>query len=70
MNGYFDFGLKDIFTGKGHFYTSQPDANAALEMLRSLCTIKVGDPFGNEDGDDDSVSSLVSGAIDKLQPLD
>ena len=70
VNGYFDFGLKDIFTGKGHFYTSQPDANAALEMLRSLCTIKVGDPFGNEDGDDDSVSSLVSGAIDKLQPLD
>lgn len=70
VNGYFDFGLQDIFTGKGHFYTNKPDANAALEMLRSLCMIKVGDPFGNEDGDDDSVSSLVSGAIDKLQPLE
>ena len=22
INGYFDFGLKDIFNGKGHFYTS------------------------------------------------
>lgn len=70
VNGYFDFGLQDIFTGKGHFYTSQPTANAALEMLCSLCSIKVGDPFGNEDGNEDSVSSLVSGAIDQLQPMD
>ena len=68
--GYFDFGLEDIFTGKGHFYTDRPKANAALELLRSLCTIKVGDPYGNEDSDDEDFSSFVSGAIDKMQPLD
>ena len=69
VNGYFDFGLVDIFNGKGHFYTSKPRANATLEMLCSLCSIKVGDAFGNED-DDDDVSSFMTGAIDKLKPLD
>ena len=69
VNGYFDFGLQDIFTGKGHFYTSDANANATLELLRSLCSIKTGDAFGNED-DGSSVSSLVSGAIDKLQPVE
>ncbi|MBR5725865.1 MAG: DUF4836 family protein [Muribaculaceae bacterium] len=69
INGYFDFGLADIFNGKGRFYTSQKTANATLEMLRSLCSIKVGDPFGNED-DDDGISAFVTGAIDKLQPMD
>ena len=69
VKGFFDFGLKDIFNGKGHFYTSNAKANAALELLCSLCSIKVGDAFGNEDGDD-SMSSFMSGAIDKLQPLD
>lgn len=68
INGYFNFGLGDIFNGKGRFYTNQQSANATLEMLRSLCAIKVGDPFGNED-DDDGISSFVSGAIDKLQPM-
>jgi hypothetical protein len=68
VNGYFDFGLVDIFNGKGHFYTSKPRANATLEMLCSLCSIKVGDAFGNED--DDDVSSFMTGAIDKLKPLD
>ena len=70
VNGYFDFGLQDIFNGKGHFYTNQPKANATLEMLRSLCTIKVSDGFGNEEEDDDGLSSFVSGAIDKLQPME
>ena len=69
INGYFDFGLKDIFNGNGHFYTSEPKANAALELLRSLCSIKTGDAFGNEDADDDGVTSFMSGAIDKLQPM-
>jgi len=69
INGYFDFGLEDIFNGKGHFYTSQPQANATLEMLRALCSIKTGDAFGNED-DDEGISSLMSGAIDKLQPME
>lgn len=69
VNGYFDFGLEDIFNGKGHFYTSQPKANATLELLRSLCSIKTGDAFGNED-DDSDFSSFMSGAIDKLQPMD
>ncbi len=70
-NGYFDFGLQDIFNGKGHFYTSDAKANATLELLRSLCTIKTRDAFGNEDGDDDGgISSFVSGAIDKLQPME
>ena len=71
VNGFFDFGLNDIFNGKGHFYTSQPKTNATLELLRSLCSIKVGDAFGNEDSDDDDgFSSFMTGAIDKLQPLE
>ncbi len=65
--GYFDFGLHDLFNGNGRFYTDRPEANATLEMLCSLCSIKVGDRFGNED--DNGISSFVSGAIDKLQPL-
>jgi hypothetical protein len=36
--------------------------------LRSLCTIKKGDAFGNEDSDD-GISSFMTGAIDKLQPV-
>ena len=71
ISGYFDFGLSDIFNGKGHFYTSKPKANASLEMLRSLCSIKVADAFGNEDGDDEGgIASFMTGAIDKLQPMD
>ena len=69
INGYFDFGLTDIFNGNGHFYTSDSKANAALELLCSLCSIKTSDAFGNEDADDDGVSSFMSGAIDKLQPM-
>ena len=69
VNGYFEFGLKDIFNGSGHFYTNQPRTNATLELLRSLCSIK-GDGFGNEDGDDNDFTSFMSGAIDKLQPMD
>ena len=69
INGYFDFGLADIFNGKGHFYTSMPQANATLELLRSLCSIRVGDSFGNEDGED-GLSSFMTGAIDDLQPVD
>ena len=69
-NGYFDFGLEDIFNGKGHFYTSDPKSNATLELLCSLCSIKARDAFGNEDdGDNGGVSSFMSGAIDKLQPM-
>ena len=70
VNGYFDFGLEDIFNGKGHFYTNQRHANATLEFLRSLCSIKMGSGFGNEDDTDNDFSSFMSGAIDKLQPLD
>ena len=71
INGYFDFALNDIFNGKGHFYTNQPKSNATLELLRSLCSIKVGDNFGNEaDDDNQDFSSFVTGAIDKLQPMD
>ncbi len=71
VKGYFDFGLEDIFNGKGHFYTNEPKGNATLELLRSLCSIKTSDSFGNEDGDDDGgVSSFMSGAIDKLHPMD
>jgi len=70
INGYFDFGLKDIFNGKGHFYTNQPKSNASLEFLRSLCSINVGSGFGNEDDEDNDFSSFMSGAIDKLQPMD
>ncbi len=69
VNGYFDFGLKDIFNGSGHFYTDKPGTNATLELLRSLCSIKVKDGFGNEDSDDDGFSSFMTGAIDKLQPM-
>ena len=69
MSGYFDFGLEDIFNGKGHFYTDKPKSNATLELLRSLCSIKVKDAFGNEDEEDDGISSFMSGAIDKLQPM-
>ena len=69
ISGYFDFGLENIFNGQGHFYTSQPKANATLELLRALCSIKTGDAFGNEDSDDD-LSSFMTGAIDKLQPLE
>ena len=70
VKGYFDFGLESIFDGKGHFYTNQPKANATLELLCSLCSIKTGDNFGNEQDEDDGISSFVSGAIDKLQPLE
>ena len=70
INGYFDFGLENIFGGKGHFYTDQPKANATLELLRTLCGIKVGDSFGNETDSDDGISSFMSGAIDKLHPMD
>ena len=70
VNGYFEFGLENIFNGKGHFYTNQPNTNATLELLRSLCSIKVGDGFGNEDSDDNDFSSFMTGAIDKLQPMD
>ena len=70
VSGYFDFGLKDIFNGNGHFYTSVPKSSATLELLRSLCSIRVSDSFGNEADDDTDFSSFVSGAIDKLQPLD
>ena len=69
VSGYFDFGLDDIFNGKGHFYTNHPKANATLELLRALCSIKAGDAFGNED-DDDGISSFMTGAIDKLQPME
>ena len=70
VNGYFDFALKDIFNGKGHFYTENDTSNATLEMLRSLCSIKVSDNFGNEaDEDNQDFSSFVSGAIDRLQPM-
>ena len=69
VSGYFDFGLEDIFNGKGHFYTDKPKSNATLELLRSLCSIKVKDAFGNEDEEDDGISSFMSGAIDKLQPM-
>ncbi len=70
INGYFEFGLEDIFKGKGHFFTNMPKANASLELLRSLCTIKTGDGFGNEEEDENDFSSFVSGAIDKLQPME
>lgn len=70
VKGYFNFGLEDIFNGTGRFYTDQPKGNATLELLRALCSIKVGDSFGNEDSDDNSISSLVTGAIDQLQPLE
>lgn len=70
VKGYFNFGLEDIFNGTGRFYTGQPKGNATLELLRALCSIKVGDSFGNEESDDNSISSLVTGAIDQLQPLE
>ena len=68
VSSYFDFGLEDILKGKGLFYTT-PAGNATLVLLRTLCSIKTGDAFGNED-DDDGISSFMTGAIDKLQPLD
>lgn len=67
VNGYFDFTLKNVFDGEGYFYTSDPDANAALELVRSLCAIKVSDSFGNEDDDDDAFSSFMSNTFDNLQ---
>lgn len=70
VKGYFNFGLEDIFNGTGRFYTDQPKGNATLELLRALCSIKVGDSFGNEESDDNSISSLVTGAIDQLQPME
>ena len=70
VNGYFDFGLKDIFNGKGHFYTNQKNGNATLELLRALCSIKGGSGFGNEEENEDDFSTFMSGAIDKLQPLE
>lgn len=70
VNGYFDFGLKDIFNGKGHFYTNQKNGNATLELLRALCSIKAGSGFGNEEENEDDFSTFMSGAIDKLQPLE
>ena len=72
VNGYFEFGLEDIFNGKGQFYTNQPQANATLEFLRSLCSMRVNDAFGNEDDDDDGsgITSFMTGAIDKLQPIE
>ena len=69
VHGFFDFGLQDIFNGKGHFYTNDRGANATLELLRSLCSIKVGDAFGNEDNDE-GFSSFMTGAIDQLQPME
>ena len=69
VSGYFDFGLNDIFNGKGHFYTNQANGNATLELLRALCGIKTGDGFGNEDSDDNDFASFMTGAIDKLQPM-
>lgn len=57
--GYLDFGLQDMFNGKGRFYTNQPSANASQEFLRALCGIKVHDNFGNEDSDDDVVEMLI-----------
>lgn len=68
VKGYFDFGLESIYSGKGHFYTSQPKGNATLELLRALCSVKTGDAFGNENYDND-ISQFMSGAIDKLQPV-
>ena len=70
VSGYFDFGLKDIFNGKGHFYTKQKTAYATLELLRALCSIKAGSGFGNEEENEDDFSTFMSGAIDKLQPLE
>ena len=40
-----------------------------MEMNRPIIGITMGDPFGNED-DDDGISAFVTGAIDKLQPMD
>ena len=67
ISGYFDFGLEDIFNGKGHFYTSNDKANTSQEFLRSLCAIKVSDGFGNEDDDDDGISAFMNKTIENLQ---
>ena len=40
-----------------------------MELLRSLCSIKVSDSFGNE-ADDQGFTSFMTGAIDKLKPMD
>ena len=65
INGYFDFGLKDPFEGKGHFSTNQKKANATLEFLRSLCSIRVSDGFGNEEDNDDAFSAFISSTFGK-----
>ena len=65
INGYFNFGLEDPFVGQGHFSTSQPKANATLEFLRSLCSIKVSDGFGNEDDNDDAFSAFMLSTFGK-----
>lgn len=66
--GYLNFGLQDIFNGKGRFYTNQPKANAAQEFLRALCGIKVHDNFGNEDGEEGTAGFLLDSDI-QLRPV-
>jgi len=72
-HAYFDFALTDIYNGKGHFTTEGQNGNATLELLKVLCSIKPKSPFDeyddDEDVDDQSISTLVTGAIDKLKPL-
>ena len=69
-HGYFDFALTDFFNGEGHFTTDMPNANPTLELLRALCTFNGPKAYdNNEDSEDDEISSLMGGAIDKLQPL-
>ena len=60
INGYFEFGLENPFVGQGRYYTSQQKANATLEFLCSLCSIKMSDGFGNEDDSDDAISAFFS----------
>ena len=69
--GYLDFGLQDIFNGKGRFYTNQPTANASQEFLRALCGIKVHDTFGNEETDEDGgdIAALLTGSSGNLHPV-
>jgi len=68
---YFDFSLSSIYDGTGHFTTNQTGVNVTQELLRALCTFKRPSPYDNNEDDEssDDVSSLVGGAIDKLQPL-
>lgn len=68
-NGYFGFALKSPLEGEGFFTTSAPSANATLELLRLLCGIEVDHDLNATDDDDDSLSSLMGGAIDELQPV-